>query len=204
MEYKNEAWSDARLTELGRTQSASLVPVVAALPTPDVVLVSPLSRAIQTGSIAYQGTQVPFVCEELVRERNGAHPCDRRRGRVELTQDFPFVDFSTLTAEADDTWTVEREPWDKTVGRATAFLAKVAAMPQATIAVVTHNDFLQALLLEAPELRASDPSLRKKFNNAECMPLWLVHSMPGGEGEGRTGPTSPPHPHPEASPRTTA
>ena len=43
------------------------------------------------------------------------------------------------------------------------------------VAAVTHNDFLQALLLEAPELHAMDPGLRRKFENAECMPVWFVH-----------------------------
>jgi len=196
VEYKNEAWSDARLTDLGKEQSATLVPVVSALPLPDIVFVSSLSRAIQTGQVAYAGKSVPFVCEELVRERNGAHPCDRRRSKAELTADFPTIDFSSLTSEKDDSWTPEREPWDQLVARASAFLRKLAAIPQTTIAVVTHNDFLQALLLEAPELKVSDPSLRKKFLNAECMPLWFVFSQPSPLGL-----VSPPRLPAETSPR---
>jgi broad specificity phosphatase PhoE len=184
-EYKNEAWADARLTPIGEEQSATLQPVLAALPHPEIVLVSPLSRTIQTALIAFAGAASPvsLVCEELVRERNGAHPCDRRRPTAELRRDFPSVDFSPLRAEADDTWTPAREPWEGTVGRATAFLHKLAALPQSTVACVTHNDFLQALLLEAPELRAMDPALRKKFANAECMPLWFVfsESLPQGD-----------------------
>ena len=184
-EYKNEAWADARLTPFGETQSATLQPVLAALPHPEVVLVSPLSRTVQTALIAFAAAPAPvrLVCEELIRERNGAHPCDRRRPTAELRAAFPTVDFSSLRAETDDTWTVAREPWEGTVARATAFLHRLAALPERVVAAVTHNDFLQALLLEAPELKAMDAALRKKFLNAECMPLWFVHgeSLPLGD-----------------------
>ena len=174
-EYKNEAWADARLTPFGEEQSATLQGVLAGLPHPELVLVSPLSRTIQTALIAFAAAASPvrMVSEELIRERNGAHPCDRRRPVAALSADFPAVDFSSLT-ETDETWTVAREPWEGTVGRATAFLHKLAALPQRAIAAVTHNDFLQALLLEAPQLRAMDPTLRRKFANAECMPLWFA------------------------------
>ena len=138
----------------------------------DVVFVSPLSRTIQTALIAVPAGP-RFIVEERVRERNGAHPCDKRRPRAELSADFPGVDFSSLTAEEDDTWTVEREPWAALVARASAFLAALAARPEAGFACVTHNDFLQALLLEAPDLKTAEPALRKKFANAEVMPLWF-------------------------------
>ena len=176
-EYKNEAWADARLTPFGEQQSATLQPALAALPHPGVVLVSPLSRTIQTALIAFGGAGAPaarFVSEELIRERNGAHPCDRRRPVAELAADFPAVDFGRLTA-ADETWTPAREPWPATVARATAFLHLLAAAPERVVAAVTHNDFLQALLLEAPELHAMEPGLRRKFQNAEVMPVWFVH-----------------------------
>lgn len=176
-EYKNEAWADARLTPFGEQQSATLQPALAALPHPGVVLVSPLSRTIQTALIAFGGAGAPaarFVSEELIRERNGAHPCDRRRPVAALAADFPAVDFGRLTA-VDETWTPAREPWPATVARATAFLHLLAAMPERVVAAVTHNDFLQALLLEAPELHAMEPGLRRKFQNAEVMPVWFVH-----------------------------
>ena len=195
-EYKNEAWADARLTPFGEEQSASLQAVLAGLPHPELVLVSPLSRTIQTARIAFAAAAAPvaMVSEELIRERNGAHPCDRRRAVTALRADFPGVDFSALT-ETDETWTPAREPWERTVGRASAFLHRLAALPQRTVAAVTHNDFLQALLLEAPELRAMDPALRRTFKNAECMPLWFVH----GEVLAGVEPLSAKEPH--GSPR---
>lgn len=186
-EYKNWAWYDARLTELGLQQSAALRPTVEQLMPLDLVFVSPLSRAIQTGLAAIPPGP-KFVVEELVRERNGTHPCDKRRPKAELAKDFPSVDFAPLRAEEDDTWQPEREPWAQLVGRATAFLKRVSETPAKNIAVVTHNDFLQALLLEAPELKVSDPALRKKFTNAECMTVWMTW---GTEAEAAAGLASP-------------
>jgi broad specificity phosphatase PhoE len=176
-EYKNWAWHDARLTDTGRAQAEALMPVMSAHAL-DVVFVSPLSRTIQTALLAIPAGP-PFVVLDMIRERNGAHPCDKRRPKAELAADFPRVDFSPLSAEEDDSWTPEREPLDALVARAGDFLRFAAARAEHSIAIVTHNDFLQALLLEAPELRVSEPGLRRKFANAECMALWLSWSAPG-------------------------
>ncbi len=195
-EYKNEAWADARLTELGRAQSAAARDTLAALPRPEVFYTSPLSRTIQTALIAAPAG-VPLVAEELIRERNGTHPCDRRRTRAELAADFPMVSLAALTTEADETWQPEREPWGQLVARAGDFLRLLAARPERTVAMCTHNDFLQALLLEAPELKTTEPSLRRKFGNAEVMPIWLAWE----EGPaGARGPLSD-RPQPQTSPR---
>ena len=171
-EYENWAWHDARLTDLGKEQSSTVAPKLTALGhAVDLVLVSPLSRTIQTALLAVPGSP-PFVVDERIRERNGKHPCDKRRPRGELEADFPGVDFSSLLAEEDDTWTTTREPWEKLVARAGDFCRALAARKEGNIAIVTHNDFLQALLLEAPELKTAEPALRKKFANAEMLALW--------------------------------
>lgn len=182
-EYKNEAWSDARLTPLGREQASGLLPKMSQVKV-EVALVSPLSRTMQTGELCLP-SGVPFVANELLRERNGRHPCDRRRARSELEAEFPRVDFSALTAELDDSWTPEREPWAALVARASGFLRALAARPETHIAAVTHNDFLQALLFEAPDLRLADPALRRKFLNAEAMSVWVTWGVDvGGNAPG--------------------
>lgn len=167
------------MTDLGKEQSATVAPLLLALGhTIDVVIVSPLSRTIQTALIAVPGSPT-FVVDERIRERNGKHPCDKRRLRSELLVDFPSVDFSPLTAEEDDSWTPEREPWEKLVARAGDFCRALAARPEQHIAVVTHNDFLQALLLDAPELKTAEPALRKKFVNAEMLAIWYWEKPAG-------------------------
>lgn len=170
-EYKNEAWSDARLTELGQKQASSLRPTMMGHRL-DVVFVSPLSRAIHTGLLAIPYRQ-PFVVEDDLRERIGQHPCDRRRTRAEIKADFPEVDVTPLVSEADDKWSPAREPMPDLIARTMRVLHKLKSRPETHIGLVTHNDFLTALLFDAPVVLA-DPALRKKFGNAEHMALVLT------------------------------
>jgi len=171
-EYKNEAWADSRLTELGESQASSLRPSLEGVPI-EVVLVSPLSRAIKTGLLA-----VPpgpkFVIQDAIRERIGTHPCDRRRTRAELAADFPSVDSADLSSEADDKWSAAREPWAGVVARAEGFCSTLRLRPERDLAVVTHNDFLQALLLMSRDVRIADERLRIKFRNAQHLPVILT------------------------------
>lgn len=170
-EYKNWAWKDARLTELGRQQASALRPTMLQHRL-DVVLVSPLSRAIQTGLLAIPYRQ-PFVVEDDIRERIGVHPCDMRRSRSEIKADFPEVDVAPLATEEDDKWTPEREPMADLVARTTRVLHKLKNRRETHIGLVTHNDFLTALLFDCP-IQLQSPSLRKKFGNAEHMAMVLT------------------------------
>lgn len=115
----------------------------------------------------------PFVVDELLRERIGTHPCDKRRSRAELAADFPSLDLSSLGTEEDSQWTPEREPMPALISRADAWLDAVSVRPETSLAAVSHNDFLTALLFDS-SLRLADPSLRRKFANAEHLPLVLT------------------------------
>lgn len=180
-EYKNEAWRDARLTELGREQASSLRPTMLNHNL-DVVLVSPLSRAIQTGLLAIPYRQ-PFVVEDDVRERIGTHPCDCRRSRTEIKADFPEVDVSPLATEEDDKWTPVREPMEDLIARSERVLHTLKGRAETHIGIVTHNDFLTALLFDSA-LKLASPALRRKFKNAEHMALVLTWTTLDGKGNG--------------------
>ena len=172
-EYKSEAWADSRLTELGRSQAAALAPALAGARL-DVVLTSSLSRTIQTALLAVPAPQPPFVALDLLRERIGTHPCDRRRSRAALAADFPAVDFSDLTTEEDDKWSPAREPWAGVVERAERFCAIVRGRPEEHLAATTHNDFLQGLLLMSRVALADEAQLKVTFANAQHLPAVLV------------------------------
>ena len=111
-----------------------------------------LSRAIQTALLGIPSGP-RFVVDELLRERIGTHPCDKRRcgaslacppcasrhlrlplslpcsSRAEIAADFPSLDLSGLTAEDDPAWTPEREPMPALIARADAWLDAVSARP---------------------------------------------------------------------------
>jgi hypothetical protein len=101
---ETETYWDARLTPDGWRQSRELAQKMNREEPVELVVVSPLSRAIQTGLIAFpekSSAGPPFIASSLCRERIDVHMCDRRRSRAVLEADFPLVDF-TEVAEGDD------------------------------------------------------------------------------------------------------
>jgi hypothetical protein len=77
---------------------------------PQLIAVSPLSRALHTAALGfpdrahYDAPRPPVIATSLARERIGEHQCDRRRPLSDLKTDFPFVNFSELSEEHDEMW----------------------------------------------------------------------------------------------------
>jgi broad specificity phosphatase PhoE len=146
--YMLDWMADPPLTQLGRDQAASLQLTARTL-NPELVVVSPLSRAVKTALIGFDhlvdgaATKVPFVANELVRETNGKHTCDRRRETSEAARDFPMVDFSALDSKEDPTWTEQRETSAAISCRGYSFLTEwLRQRPEKEIVVATHSAFL--------------------------------------------------------------
>ena len=102
---------DAPLTDVGRQQAAGLVPQAAGV-TLDVVIVSPLVRAIETATIglaAHLERGVPFVVEELCREQLGPNLPDKRRPKDALAAAHPALDFSAMP-DCEDTLFMTEQP----------------------------------------------------------------------------------------------
>ena len=106
---------DARLTAVGRQQAAGLVPQAACV-TLDVVIVSPLVRAIETATIglaAHLERGVPFVVEELCREQLGPNLPDKRRPKHALAAAHPALDFNAVPDGEDALFMTERPSLSK-------------------------------------------------------------------------------------------
>jgi glucosyl-3-phosphoglycerate phosphatase len=141
---------DARLTALGEQQ------VVAARDQYrdrdyDVVLASPLTRAIQTAHGIFGDRKIPIEICALHREWQ-ISSCDIGRGVADLRADFPHLDFSTLS---DPFWHHDapacplgfpQETEQHLAERVTAFVTLIAARPEERIAVVGHGDFFRRLI----------------------------------------------------------
>ena len=100
---------DAPLTEVGRQQAAELLPQAAGVAF-DVVIVSPLVRAIETATIGLAGhleRGVPFVVEELCREQLGPNLPDKRRPKHVIAAAYPALDFSAMTDDEDTLFMTE-------------------------------------------------------------------------------------------------
>jgi broad specificity phosphatase PhoE len=139
---------DPHLTDLGRAQAAALArdPRWRRV---ERVVVSPLTRAIQTAMHIFDGHAAPWHVEALHRERT-EHSGDVGRSPALLKRDFPHLDFDHL----DDPWwhhdpgapdTIAIESQAQLDARVASFAAWLAARPEREIAVVGHGAFLHRL-----------------------------------------------------------
>ena len=65
----------------------------------DVVLVSPMTRTLETAAIVFPKANMAAI--ECIREAFGSHPCDKRQDVSHYAKAFPSVNFTLV-------WTGER------------------------------------------------------------------------------------------------
>ena len=160
---KDDAF-DADLTDVGREQARS-----ARAPDVQLVVASPLSRAVETASLMYPGREI--VCVEELREWCGQLVNSKRRTASQLKQRFPFVDVSQLN-EDDERWDAEVLEEEASVARrGVAALKWLVERPEDTIAVVCHGGLL-AVTFDPDDhgghscVEAPNPCT-KRFSNCE-------------------------------------
>ncbi|KAJ1444217.1 histidine phosphatase superfamily [Pelagophyceae sp. CCMP2097] len=170
--YTRPELLDPPLTAVGRAQAKSLQPATLQLGGIELVVVSPLLRAVQTAALAmpHLKAAVPWVAHPFVQEQSGKHTCDKRRAREDLVDDFPLLDV-TLVDEGDSLWTEQREPMRAVSDRGHDFLLWLHARPEAEIAVATHSAWLFTLLNTA--CVCAEPELATWFQTGEFRSLIL-------------------------------
>ena len=167
---KDDAF-DADLTDVGREQARS-----ARAPDVQLVVASPLSRAVETASLMYPGREI--VCVEELREWCGQLVNSKRRTASQLKERFPFVDVSHLP-EDDERWDAEVLEEEASVARrGMAALAWLARRPEDNIAVVAHGGLL-AVTFDPEDhgghscVEAPNPCT-KRFSNCEVRTVQLI------------------------------
>ena len=143
------AMRDAPLTAIGHAQAQALADDMAALPEVELVVTSPLTRAIQTMTHAFRAHRAPRVVEHLHREHLDSF-CDVGRAPADLSQAFPALSFAHLDnpwwhTDPDDDGPFAREPIPVLERRVQTFADWLAARPETTIAVIGHGTFLRTL-----------------------------------------------------------
>ena len=98
---------DAALTPLGREQATELRSSLVARtrpPAPELIVVSPLSRAIDTARLVFpaETSRGSFICLEALRERNGLLLNGQRRLASELAALYPSCNFRVRRAVLPD------------------------------------------------------------------------------------------------------
>ena len=140
---------DARLTETGHRQAAEARAKIAAVPRPDLVISTPLTRALQTTLGIFGGSGIPVEVTCQHREHLESF-CDIGRTPAELAAEFPGLAFDHL----DDPWWhngpvdhrgLPVEPHAAFTGRVQSFAQWLAEHPAATVAVIGHGTFFRHL-----------------------------------------------------------
>ena len=92
------AWKymDAYLTERGIQQCTDARKTLLNGINPQLVVVSPFTRTLQTAHIMFSGNNIPFLVHDLARERSGKFTCDKRRPRTEIIKELGPVYEATL------------------------------------------------------------------------------------------------------------
>ncbi|CAL1139367.1 unnamed protein product [Cladocopium goreaui] len=157
---------DPPLTEIGRQQALRLRGV--ALQTaPQLVLVSPMSRALMTSNIAYAHLvgKIPFIAHDGCKEKSHAMAADYRRSATMAQADFPNVDFS-LVPDKDPQLDALRPETDMDVAqRAYDFMLFIRDRPETEIVVSTHSAWLFNVFNVV--MKCDSPEVAEWFANGE-------------------------------------
>ena len=116
-----------------------------ALPSFDLVAVSPLTRAMQTALGVFDGTCVPFHVLPLLRERMGA-PCDRGRPKRALLKAMPQLAGWDGIEELPEIWWSTQWVELDLFSRVESLEQWIYARPERTIALVGHGGLFMRLL----------------------------------------------------------
>ena len=163
---------DADLTELGREQAREAGAALGdeRMAGVQLVMVSPLSRAIETAQLVMPNatSSKPFIAHDLLCERSGWMLNAKRRTRTELANRFPTCSFSLLESDEDALWNPhELEATNDCAERGYRFLCWLwDAREETEVAVVAHGGIFHYLLNEHPRIHA-DAVAAARFGNTE-------------------------------------
>lgn len=158
---------DPPLTEIGR-QQVLVLRGAAQGTAPQLVLVSPMSRALMTSNIAYAHLvgKVPFIAHDGCKEKSHAMAADYRRSATMAQADFPNVDFS-LVPDKDPLLDSLKPETDLDVAqRAYNFMLFIRDRPETEIVVSTHSAWLFNVFNVVMKCDGS-PELAEWFANGE-------------------------------------
>ena len=133
---------DSPLTNEGQLQSIELGQSWQKKREIDLVLVSPLTRTLETAMNIFGDTDIPMVSEEFLREYPiGEDTCNKRSSLTLLKNKYPRIDFN-LISDQDTLWTSEyRETIDELEQRLDKMVKYLQNRKEINIAIVGHSSY---------------------------------------------------------------
>ena len=105
----------------------------------DLILVSPLRRTLETGSIIFRGREM--LVKEEIREYV-KNKCDMMESKVEIEGEYNHVDFSLMGNEVNN----EIEKEEDLMSRTEIFMDWLKKRKEKNIAIVGHGLFIENFL----------------------------------------------------------
>lgn len=140
--FRIPATIDAPLTNKGHLQSIELGNTWQKKSEIELVLVSPLTRTLDTAMNIFGDTDIPMVSEEFLREYPiGEYTCNKRSSLTLLKNKYPRIDFN-LISDQDTLWTSEyRETIDELEQRLDKMVKYLQNRKENNIAIVGHSSY---------------------------------------------------------------
>ena len=145
---------DADLTEVGENQGRELQGM-SAWNDLQLVVSSPLSRALRTADLVVPQDHVKRISVEEFREINGSFLNAKRRHVDELKAKFPGWDFGLL-APSDNHWTEELETERECAERGYEGLCWLLRRPEEHMLLVCHGGILRFTMQQHPLVKLLD------------------------------------------------
>ncbi|KAL3797420.1 hypothetical protein HJC23_010546 [Cyclotella cryptica] len=167
---------DADLTALGEEQAKEAGShnfVREALQSVDMIVSSPLSRAIRTADLVHDShrnckTGPKRVAIEHFREINGKLLNAKRRPRPVLETIFPHWNFSHVP-HMDESWTEELEPHHECSERGYRGLLWVMQQQEKNVLLVSHGGLLKLVMNDHPRVVLVDGRKQMQQDKIRCV-----------------------------------
>jgi len=133
---------DSPLTQEGHLQSIELGQSWQNKKEIELVLVSPLTRTLETCMNIFGDTEIPIISQEFLREYPiGEDTCNKRSSLTSLNNRFPKIEFQ-LDVDQDTLWKEDyRENMIELEQRLEKMITYLQKRPEKNIAIVGHSSF---------------------------------------------------------------
>jgi broad specificity phosphatase PhoE len=140
--FRIPATIDSPLTQEGHLQSIELGQSWQKKKEIELVLVSPLTRTLETCMNIFGDTEIPIISQEFLREYPiGEDTCNKRSSLTLLKNHFPKIEFR-LDVDRDTLWKEDyRENMIELEQRLEKMITYLQKRPEKNIAIVGHSSF---------------------------------------------------------------
>ena len=141
--FRIPATIDSPLTNEGHFQSIELGQSWGKKKEIELILVSPLTRTLETCMNIFGDTEIPMISQEFLREYPiGEDTCNKRSDTETLKDKFPTVNFTDINLLNDSLWTEKREPIEGLDKRIEEMITYIRGRPEQKIAIVSHSSYI--------------------------------------------------------------